>query len=160
MTEKPLYSTVSETISSLSEMANAAFEAVRATLAHETATETPPTPTPDDQSCQNAKERLRLARQAMVDIGYFTEHEVGDDVAPRIWEYNIHVKRQIKHEKHQRKAAEKRADDLTSKLAQERARVDRVRSALDNTYQMSTSSGIYVPLNVLDEALKDPEPTP
>jgi hypothetical protein len=31
-------------------------------------------------------ERLRLARRAVIDPGYFTENEVGDDVAPRISE--------------------------------------------------------------------------
>jgi hypothetical protein len=33
-----------------------------------------------------AVERLRLARQALVETGYFREAEVGDDVAPRIIE--------------------------------------------------------------------------
>lgn len=155
---KSLYSTVTETISSLAELYQAALEAIRATLAHETAAND----VGEDQSCQNAKERLRLARQAMIDIGYFTEDEVGDDVAPRIWEYNIHVKREIKHANHQQEMAEKRADDLATKLAQERDRVDRVRTALDNTYQIATTRGPYVSLDVIDKALevvKDPEAT-
>lgn len=35
---------------------------------------------------QNAKERIRLAKIALIDTGYFKEDEVGDDIAPRILE--------------------------------------------------------------------------
>ena len=35
---------------------------------------------------QNAEDRLALARHALLADGYFTEDQVGDDVAPRITE--------------------------------------------------------------------------
>lgn len=33
------------------------------------------------------RERIELAKQALINTGYFEEHEVGDDIAPRITEY-------------------------------------------------------------------------
>ena len=35
---------------------------------------------------QNAEERIALARHALLADGYFTEDQVGDDIAPRIIE--------------------------------------------------------------------------
>jgi hypothetical protein len=35
---------------------------------------------------QNAEERIALARHALLDDGYFTDDQVGDDIAPRITE--------------------------------------------------------------------------
>lgn len=36
---------------------------------------------------QAAEERLNLARQVLVEDGYFTEDQVGDDLAPRLIEW-------------------------------------------------------------------------
>lgn len=38
----------------------------------------------------NAEERLRLAREALVRDGYFTADEIGDDIAPRLVEWLSH----------------------------------------------------------------------
>lgn len=43
----------------------------------------------------NATERLRLARQAIINDGYFTEDQVGPDIAPRITELIAHYRRQL-----------------------------------------------------------------
>lgn len=43
-------------------------------------------PIADMRLLLNAAERLLLAKKALVDTGYFTEDQVGDDVAPRITE--------------------------------------------------------------------------
>lgn len=39
---------------------------------------------------QNQEERLNMARQVLVEDGYFREDEVGDDLAPRLGEWLIH----------------------------------------------------------------------
>ncbi len=44
---------------------------------------------------ENALERLRLAREALIRDGYFTADEVGPDVAPRIVEWLSHHRQQL-----------------------------------------------------------------
>jgi hypothetical protein len=40
----------------------------------------------------NARERLERARHALIEVGYFTADEVGDDIAPRITELVSHLR--------------------------------------------------------------------
>ena len=42
-----------------------------------------------------AVERIKLARRALIEDGYFTADEVGDDVAPRISELSSHYRQRI-----------------------------------------------------------------
>lgn len=44
-----------------------------------------------------AVDRIKLARQALIADGYFTADEVGDDVAPRIWELSSHLRHRIEN---------------------------------------------------------------
>lgn len=44
---------------------------------------------------ENIRQRLALARQVLVDDGYFTDAEVGDDLAPRLVEWLAHHRGQI-----------------------------------------------------------------
>lgn len=45
----------------------------------------------------NASERIRLARTALTDTGYFAESEVSDDIAPRIIEMHAALTRDLDH---------------------------------------------------------------
>jgi hypothetical protein len=50
------------------------------------------------QKCQEpspAEKRLALARQAIIDVGYFKPGEVDDDVAPRIVEYASFMRQRL-----------------------------------------------------------------
>lgn len=46
------------------------------------------------------EERLRLARWALIATGYFKEHEIGDDIAPRITELASHYQGLVEDLRH------------------------------------------------------------
>lgn len=107
-----------------------------------------------DASCASGA-RLDLARAALVRDGYFTEPEVGDDIAPRLVEWLAHHRGRTAAAEDQRHQAEQLLRECDAARDAAQAAIARVRALAE-----SWSQSRYVMLKSADPSLVEPHVRP
>lgn len=102
------------------QMGAAFLEAFGLLAAAQDAAQEPPRPEDDDRlgKPEHAHARLGLAREVLVDDGYFTDDEVGPDLAPRLVEWLVHHRGKADQAQREVMALRDRVGELADALAE------------------------------------------